>query len=149
MQYKVRWVPIVCFGACYNNIRTRGNVVSSLAEKGLPSTRAATKASALEAILLYVELDTAGPVIEELLPSLGNKQPKVVAATLAALTAIFHNYGCKTADPKPVLKILPKAFGHADKNVRAEATNLTLEFYRWLRDAMKPMFWGEIGRAHV
>lgn len=43
-----------------------------------------------------------------------------------------------------MLKILPKAFGHADKNVRAEATNLAVEFYRWLRDAMKPMFWGDL-----
>jgi cytoskeleton-associated protein 5 len=115
-----------------------------LVEKGLPSTRAATKASALEAILLYIELDTAGPIIEDLLPALGNKQPKVIAATLAALTAVIHNYGCKTVDPKPILKILPKAFGHADKNVRAEATNLAVEFYRWLREAMKPMFWGDL-----
>lgn len=68
----------------------------------------------------------------------------MIAAALAALTTIFHNYGCKVADPKPVLKILPKAFGHADKNVRAEATNLAVEFYRWLRDAMKPMFWGDL-----
>ena len=113
-------------------------------EKGLSSTRAATKASALEAILLYIELDTATPVIEDLLPALSNKQPKIVAATLAALTAIFHTYGCKTVDPKPVLKVLPKPFGHADKNVRAEATNLAVEFYRWLREAMKPMFWGDL-----
>lgn len=84
------------------------------------------------------------PVVEELLPALANKQPKVIAATLAALTAIYHNYGCKTVDPKPALKALPKAFGHADKNVRAEATNLAVEFYRWLRDAMKPMFWGDL-----
>lgn len=98
----------------------------------------------MEAILLYVELDTPAPVIEELLPSLSNKQPKVVAATLATLTAIFHAYGCKTVDPKPALKILPKAFGHADKNVRAEATNLAVEFYRWLREAMKPMFWNDL-----
>ena len=72
------------------------------------------------------------------------KQPKVVAASLAALTTIYHNYGCKLADPKPALKVLPKAFGHADKNVRAEATNLAVEFYRWLREAMKPMFWGDL-----
>lgn len=113
-------------------------------EKGLSSTRAATKASALEAILLYIELDTPAPVVEELLPALSHKQPKVIAATLAALTAIYHNYGCKTVDPKPVLKMLPKAFGHADKNVRAEATNLAVEFYRWLREAMKPMFWNDL-----
>jgi chorismate mutase len=124
--------------------RTRGQTITPLVEKGLSSTRAATKASALEAILLYIELDTASPIVEDLLPALSNKQPKVVAATLAALTAIFHNYGCKTVDPKPVLKILPKAFGHADKNVRAEATNLAVEFYRWLREAMKPMFWNDL-----
>lgn len=118
--------------------------MTPLVEKGLSSTRAATKASALEAILLYIELDTAAPIIEDLLPALSNKQPKVVAATLAALTAVIHNYGCKTVDPKPILKILPKAFGHADKNVRAEATNLAVEFYRWLREAMKPMFWGDL-----
>lgn len=85
--------------------------------------------SSLEAILLLIELDTAAPVIEDLLPVLSNKQPKVIAAALAALTAIFHQYGCKTVDPKPVLKTLPKQFGHADKNVRAEATKLAVEFY--------------------
>lgn len=132
------------FGGRDGCTRIRSHVVGALAEKALSSTRAATKASALEAILLFVELDTSGPIVEELLPVLGNKQPKVVAATLNALTAIFHNYGCKTVDPKPVLKILPKAFGHADKNVRAEATNLAVELWRWLRDAMKPMFWGEL-----
>lgn len=79
-----------------------------------------------------------------MLPVLSAKQPKTVAAVLNALTQIFHNFGCKIADPKPVLKVLPKAFGHADKNVRAEATNLAVEFYRWLREAMKPMFWGDL-----
>ena len=132
------------FGGRDNCTRTRNHTVTSLVEKGLSSTRAATKASSLEAILLYIELDTPAPIIEDLLPALSHKQPKIIAATLAALTAIFHNYGCKTVDPKPVLKILPKVFGHADKNVRAEATNLAVEFYRWLREAMKPMFWGDL-----
>lgn len=115
-----------------------------ICEKGLPSTRAATKASSIEALLLLCELDVPNPVIEDMLPVLSAKQPKTIAAGLNALTTIFHNYGCKIADPKPVLKILPKVFGHADKNVRAEATNLAVEFYRWLREAMKPMFWGDL-----
>ncbi|KAK3496323.1 armadillo-type protein [Neurospora crassa] len=132
------------FGGREGAVRSRQHTITSIVEKGLPSTRPAIKANSLEALLLYIELDVPGPVIEEILPVLSNKVPKVVAAALAALTAIFHNYGCKTADPKPVLKFLPKVFGHADKNVRAEATNLTVEFYRWLRDAMKPMFWGEL-----
>jgi cytoskeleton-associated protein 5 len=143
-MYKV-FTTISSYHTDSNSVpRTRSHTITPLVEKGLSSTRAATKASALEAILLYVELDVAAPVVEEILPVLSNKQPKVVAATLAALTAIYHNYGCKTVDPKPVLKVLAKPFGHADKNVRAEATNLAVEFYRWLREAMKPMFWGEL-----
>ncbi|KAG6005239.1 hypothetical protein E4U21_000318 [Claviceps maximensis] len=125
-------------------LRTRGATVTPIVEKCLSSTRAATKQNAQEALLLYIELDVAGPVVEDVLPGLSNKVPKNVAATLNALTAIFHNYGCKIVDPKPVLKTLPKVFGAADKNVRAEATNLTVELYRWLREAMKPMFWGEL-----
>ncbi|OLN87603.1 Spindle pole body component alp14 [Colletotrichum chlorophyti] len=132
------------FGGKEHCTRTRGVTIAPICEKGLPSTRAAAKESSLEALLLLVELDVAAPVIEEIIPALSNKQPKVVAAAITALTAIYHNYGCKTVDPKPVLKVLPKAFGHADKNVRAAATNLAVEFYRWLREAMKPMFWGDL-----
>ncbi|RKF58404.1 Spindle pole body component alp14 [Erysiphe neolycopersici] len=132
------------YGGKENCTRSRSYTISSLVEKGLASTKVNTKTSSLEAILLYIELDTAAPVIEDLLPSLSNKQPKVVAATLAALTAIYHSYGCKVVDPKPALKVLPKAFGHADKNVRAEATNLAVELYRWLREAMKPIFWADL-----
>ncbi|KAI0171711.1 armadillo-type protein [Hypoxylon sp. FL1284] len=132
------------FGGKENCVRSRGQVVTPIVEKGLVSTRPGTKASSIEALLLLIEIDVSGPIIEDILPAVSAKQPKVIAAALAALTTIFHNYGCKIADPKPVLKILPKAFGHADKNVRAEATNLAVEFYRWLRDAMKPMFWGDL-----
>jgi len=89
-------------------------------------------------------LDKADPVLEELLPTLSHKVPKVIAGALAALTAIYHNFGCKIVDPKPTLKVLPKVFGHADKNVRAEAQNLTVELYRWLREAIKPLFWADL-----
>lgn len=68
----------------------------------------------------------------------------MIAAALAGLTNIYHNFGCKIVDPKPVLKALPKVFGHADKNVRAEAQNLTVELYRWLKEAIKPLFWNEL-----
>lgn len=124
--------------------RTRGHTVTPIVEKCLSSTRAATKQSGIEALLLYIEMDASGPVVEDVLPGLANKVPKNVAATLNALTQIVHNYGCKIVDPKPILKCLPKAFGAADKNIRAEATNLAVELYRWLREALKPMFWGDL-----
>lgn len=94
--------------------------------------------------MLYIETDKPDPVIDELLPILSHKQPKVIAATLEALTQIYHAYGCKTIEPKPVLKLLPKVYGHADKNVRAKAQELTVEFYRWLKEAMKPLFWNDL-----
>ncbi|UKZ95865.1 uncharacterized protein TrAFT101_010677 [Trichoderma asperellum] len=132
------------YGGRDGALRTRGLTISPMVEKCLSSTRPAIKQNSLEALLLYIELDVAAPVIEEVLPGLGNKVPKNVAATLNALTQIVHNYGCKIVDPKPILKALPKAFGAADKNVRAEATGLAVELYRWLREAMKPMFWGDL-----
>ena len=79
-----------------------------------------------------------------MIPHLSHKQPKIIAATLSALTSIYHAYGCKVVDPKPILKVVPKAFGHADKNVRAEASHLVVELYRWLREAIKPLFWGDL-----
>ncbi|KAJ4359595.1 uncharacterized protein N0V89_000150 [Didymosphaeria variabile] len=124
--------------------RTRQITVATIAEKGLPSTRPAAKQNALEALMLYIETDKPDPVIEELLPILSHKVPKTIVATLDALTQIYHAYGCKTVEPKPVLKLLPKIYGHADKNVRAKAQELTVEFYRWLKDAMKPLFWGDL-----
>ncbi|PWY88410.1 microtubule-associated protein [Aspergillus heteromorphus CBS 117.55] len=132
------------YGGVQACTRTRGYTVFPICEKGLPSTRPAAKTNAIEALLLCVELDKADPVIEEMLPALSHKVPKVIAAGLAGLRAIYHAFGCKIVDPKPVLKALPKVFGHADKNVRAEAQNLTVELYRWLKEAIKPLFWGEL-----
>lgn len=123
--------------------RTRSYTVTPIVEKGLTG-RPAAKAAALEALMLLIDLDKPDPVIEELLPHTSHKQPKISAATLAALTAIYHAYGVRTIEPKPIIMILPKAYGHADKNVRAEAQNLTVELYRWLKDAMKKLFWNDL-----
>ncbi|GAB7364030.1 hypothetical protein MBLNU230_g4587t1 [Neophaeotheca triangularis] len=123
--------------------KSRNSTVQPIIEKGLTG-RPAAKAAAMESLLLLIELDKADPVVEEILPLLSAKTPKVIVAALSALTATFHAYGCKTVEPKPVLKQLPKMYGHADKNVRAESQNLTVELYRWLREAMKPLFWNEL-----
>lgn len=123
--------------------RTRGSTVPPIVEKGLTG-RPAAKTSAQEALLLLIELDKADPIIDDLLGYLSHKMPKLIAATLEALTNIVHAYGCKVVEPKPIIKLLPKVYAHADKNVRAQGQNLTVELYRWLRDAMKPLFWGEL-----
>ncbi|KAJ5156282.1 Armadillo-like helical [Penicillium capsulatum] len=132
------------YGGVQACTRTRGYTIGPIAEKGLPCARPAGKTSAQEALLLCVELDKADPILEDLMPTLAHKVPKVIAGALAALTVVYHNFGCKIVDPKPTLKALPKVFGHADKNVRAEAQNLTVELYRWLREAIKPLFWADL-----
>ncbi|EME84150.1 uncharacterized protein MYCFIDRAFT_214631 [Pseudocercospora fijiensis CIRAD86] len=123
--------------------KTRGVTVGPAVEKGLTG-RPAAKASALESILLLIELDKPDPVIDEVLPYLSHKTPKMIVAALDALREVYHAYGCKTVEPKPVIKLLPKVFGHADKNVRAQAQALTVELYRWLKEPMKPLFWNEL-----
>ena len=95
--------------------------------------------------MLYIEVDEkADPVTEQMVPFLSHKQPKIIAATLAALTALFHAYGVRIVDPKPPLKAFPKCFGHADKNVRAESSKLAVELYRWLREAIKKLFFEDL-----
>ncbi|KAL6717623.1 hypothetical protein ACLMJK_005538 [Lecanora helva] len=133
------------YGGPQATSRSRNATITAIVEKGLPSAKVATKQSSLEALLLYVEIDgKADQVLEELIQGLSNKQPKVVAATLGAMTALYHAYGVKVIEPKPTLKALPKIFGHADKNVRAEASSLVVELYRWLREAMKTLFWNDL-----
>jgi len=116
----------------------------ALVEKGLTSAKANTKTKALEAIELFVETDTPIPVLDELIPLLAHKMPKVIAATANALYIIYKDFGARTVDPKPVLKQLAKLFGHGDKNVRAEATNLTIELYKWLKEGIKPIFFNDL-----
>ncbi|KAK9448339.1 armadillo-type protein [Limtongia smithiae] len=117
--------------------RIRGTVVAPLAEKGLVSMRAGTKQKTIEALLFFIELDLPDPVVEELIPILSHKLPKLVSGTTMALREIVHAFGTKTVSPKPILKALPKLFAHTDKNVRAEATQLSVELYKWMGDALK------------
>ncbi|RUP27265.1 hypothetical protein BC936DRAFT_138746 [Jimgerdemannia flammicorona] len=133
-----------------NAARTRETVIPAVVEKCFGSTRAGTKAKALELILMYIEIDVADPVVvsgtacyfyvtstalwfkplfEFILPGLDAKQPKLVAQTVLTLKEI-------TVSPKPILKHLAKIFGHVDKNVRTEATALTMEVHRWLGAAL-------------
>ncbi|KAG0237016.1 Microtubule-associated protein, microtubule dynamics during spindle orientation [Actinomortierella wolfii] len=118
--------------------RCTSTVIPAVVEKCLSAARTGTKAKALELILLCVEVDTPDPVIENVLPGLDARLPKLVAATTNALTAIVRTYGTKNINIKPIVKVLPKLFGHSDKNVRAEATALTIEIYRWIGKAISP-----------
>lgn len=137
------------FAGAQNALRTRANVLPAMVEKCLGSTRAGTKTKAIDACLMYVELDSGEPVIEDLIPGLSNKLPKLVAATAMTIKKIYQVYGAKAVKAKPAVQVLPKLFSHADKNVRAEAIELAIILYKWLGDAIKPMLLADLKPVQV
>ncbi|GBE82318.1 hypothetical protein SCP_0407020 [Sparassis crispa] len=138
-----------------NAARTREAVVPVLVDKSFGSTRAGTKAQAIELVLQYVEVENGGAgVVENILPGLGAKQPKIVAGCVTALREIVRVFGTSAAPPAPVLKALPKIFAHSDKTVRSEGTHLAHTLYQyigpgiesWLAD-LKPVQVKELKEA--
>ncbi|GAA5860693.1 hypothetical protein JCM8547_005503 [Rhodosporidiobolus lusitaniae] len=120
--------------------RSRGEVVPSVVEKCLGSTRAGTRTKGIELCLLYVEVeeDQAEGVVGDVAPGLEAKQPKVVAGSVSVLKEIVRCFGPKTVSLKPILKTLPKIFAHADKTVRSEGQLLCLALHSYLGPALTP-----------
>ncbi|KAI9595885.1 armadillo-type protein [Syncephalis fuscata] len=116
--------------------QTREAVLPILVEKCLGSSRAGTKKKAVDIFLFYCEIEVPDPVIECIISGLGHKLPKLVAMCVTSLREIVQAFGVRTFNVKPLLKVIPKMFAHTDKNVRAEASLLVVELYRWLGDAL-------------
>lgn len=122
-----------------NAARTRDPVVSALVDKCFGSTRAGTRNQAIELALQYVEVDNSGAgVVDNVLPGLAAKQPKTVAGIVNVLKEIVRLFGTQVTPPTPILKVLPKIFGHSDKTVRSEGSNLAHAFYQYLGPGIEP-----------
>lgn len=65
-------------------------ILPVLIEKCISATKPGVRAKCLEALLLFVELDTFEPVVLELATFMTHKQPKLIAACLSAITEIFR-----------------------------------------------------------
>ncbi|KAH0583910.1 hypothetical protein H2248_009502 [Termitomyces sp. 'cryptogamus'] len=119
--------------------KTREVVIPALVDKCFGSTRAGTKAHAVELTLQYVEVENGGAgVVNDILPGLGAKQPKSVAGCVSALKEIIRVFGVQVAPVPQLLKALPKIFSHSDKTVRAEGTTLTHILYQYLGSGIEP-----------
>uniref|UniRef100_A0A8C7D9G2 Cytoskeleton associated protein 5 n=1 Tax=Oncorhynchus kisutch TaxID=8019 RepID=A0A8C7D9G2_ONCKI len=53
-----------------------------------------------------------------------------------------NEFGSKIITLKPVVKVLPKQFESREKAVRDEAKLLSVEIYKWIRDALRPPLQG-------
>ncbi|KIP09127.1 hypothetical protein PHLGIDRAFT_29234 [Phlebiopsis gigantea 11061_1 CR5-6] len=128
---------------------TRPVVVPALVDKCFGSARVGTKNQAVELVLQYVEVENGGAgVVDDILPGLAAKQPKIVAGTVLALKEIVRLFGTSATQPAPILKALPKIFSHTDKTVRAEGTQLTHALYQYLGSGIE-MFLGDLKPVQV
>lgn len=121
-----------------SRIKSSG-VVPILCEKGLSSTRSGTKSKSIECLLLFIEIiDKGDSIVEEMLPTLSHRTPKVVSGCVGAVATLVENYGCNSViSPKLLIPSLAKLFSHADRNVRLETSRLTVEIYKWMGQALE------------
>ncbi|CAK6966388.1 cytoskeleton-associated protein 5 isoform X3 [Scomber scombrus] len=118
--------------------KTTGEVVSGVVTKVFNQPKARAKELGADICLMYIEIEKAEVVQDELLKGLDNKNPKIVVTCLEALRKALSEYGSKIVTLKPVVKVLPKQFESREKAVRDEAKQLAIEIYKWIRDALRP-----------
>ncbi|XP_040894038.1 cytoskeleton-associated protein 5 isoform X2 [Toxotes jaculatrix] len=118
--------------------KTTGEVVSGVVTKVFNQPKARAKELGTDICLMYIEIEKAEVVQDELLKGLDNKNPKIVVACIETLRKGLSEFGSKIVTLKPVVKVLPKQFESREKAVRDEAKLLAVEIYRWIRDALRP-----------
>ncbi|XP_018115742.1 cytoskeleton-associated protein 5-A-like isoform X4 [Xenopus laevis] len=118
--------------------KTSGEVVSGVVNKVFNQPKARAKELGADICLMYIEIEKAEAVQEELLKGLDNKNPKIVVACVETLRKALSEFGSKIMTLKPIIKVLPKLFESREKAVRDEVKLLAVEIYRWVRDALRP-----------
>ncbi|XP_044048307.1 cytoskeleton-associated protein 5 isoform X3 [Siniperca chuatsi] len=118
--------------------KTTGEVVSGVVTKVFNQPKARAKELGSDICLMYIEIEKAEVVQDELLKGLDNKNPKIVVACIETLRKALSEFGSKIVTLKPVVKVLPKQFESREKAVRDEAKLLAVEIYKWIRDALRP-----------
>ncbi|KAH6935533.1 hypothetical protein HPB50_006725 [Hyalomma asiaticum] len=119
--------------------RICGDVLTGLIAKCIAAPKQKTRELAQEIIYMYVEIEKQEVVVEELVKALDNKNPKIVSGCVATLRECLRLFGARIIAVKPLFKALPKLLEDRDKTVREESKLLTVELYRWIGDALKPL----------
>ena len=73
-----------------------------------------------------------------LLPSLASCHYRIAAFVAYDCAMFCRLFGTQVTPPAPILKALPKIFGHSDKAVRSEGGNLAHALYQFLGTGIDP-----------
>ncbi|XP_053677299.1 protein mini spindles [Anopheles nili] len=117
--------------------KTAGEVMGGIVAKCIGAPKTKTKELAVQITLMYVHIERQETVLEELLKGTEQKNPKIVAACVSAITLALREFGNKVINIKPIVKRLPALLSDRDKTVRDESKALTVEIYRWIGAAFK------------
>jgi hypothetical protein len=120
------------------SVKIAGDVIAGCLTKAILQTRPKIKELNADIILMYIELERQENVQEELLKGAANKSPKVASGCLMLLKEGIRQFGVKVFKIGQIIKLLPVWLEHKDKTIREEARQLSIEIYRWIKDAMKP-----------
>lgn len=122
--------------------KVASEIISGIITKCLTSPKAKTKELAVDIIMMYIEIEKHELVSEELIKGLDNKTPKIVCACINILKDSLKSFGPRVIKPSPLIKFLSKGLEDRDKNVREETKQLSIELFRWMKDALKPQLSG-------
>ena len=116
------------------------NLVKTLIEKGVSSTKASIKSSSSAMILDFFaeHKDNFEGFIQGMLQSLNNKNIKVQGAAIATINSAMAAFGIRLIPFKPFVGAMEKFAGNSNPVVRGEALNFYKECYRWVRDLILP-----------
>uniref|UniRef100_A0A1A9W8C3 TOG domain-containing protein n=1 Tax=Glossina brevipalpis TaxID=37001 RepID=A0A1A9W8C3_9MUSC len=122
---------------CGHAGKTVGDVMLGIVQKCIAAQKAKTKDLSVQITLMYIEIEKQEAVMEELIKGMDHKNPKIVAACVAATSLALKEFGSKVISVKPLIKKLAPLMSDRDKTVRDEGKQLAIEIYRWIGPAMK------------
>lgn len=117
--------------------KTVGEVMSGIVTKCIAAPKTRTKELAIQVTLMYIEIEKGEVVQEELIKGMEQKNPKIIAACVNALTIALKEFGSKIVSVKPLLKKIGALLSDRDKSVRDETKLLIVEMYKWVGAALR------------
>lgn len=117
--------------------KSTAEIIKAIVEKGL-AARPINKTKAIETFVMFVAAD-AGDIAVDVITSLGFKHrtPKVVAASVDAITSALDIYGSRAVPIKLIVAKIPPLLNHSQELVRNCAKTLVIQLHRWAGDRVK------------